>query len=285
MLQVQPDTLTGGTSGGVTKPYGKGKRLIILHAGSENGWVPNAELVFQSGGTSDDYHKDMDHQEFERWFKDQLLPNIPVNSIIAMDNASYHSRRYEPLPTSSWHKGDMISWLANKNIPFPAGSNKKALYIIIKQHKSKYLQYAIDEMAKSAGHKVVRLPVGHCELNPIEMAWAQVKGYAKQHNTQFTLEALEPLVKEGIAQVTPERWHSLVQHVREKVEDRHYEADRLSYVVTVPDFSICVGDSSAESDSDDSDDELNDSESESDISDEEDEELWGNSPLASVEGL
>uniref|UniRef100_A0A1X7VLI4 Tc1-like transposase DDE domain-containing protein n=1 Tax=Amphimedon queenslandica TaxID=400682 RepID=A0A1X7VLI4_AMPQE len=52
---VQPDTLTGGTSGGVTKPYGKGKRLIILHAGSENGWVPNAELAFQSGDTSDDY--------------------------------------------------------------------------------------------------------------------------------------------------------------------------------------------------------------------------------------
>ena len=103
----------------------------------------------------------MDHQEFERWFKDQLLPNIPVNSIIAMDNALYHSRRYEPLPTSSWHKSDMISWLANKNVPFPAGSNKKALYIIIKQHKSKYLNYAIDEMAKSAGHEVVRLPVGH----------------------------------------------------------------------------------------------------------------------------
>ena len=100
--------------------------------------------------------------------------------------------------------------------------------------------------------------------------------------TQFTLEALEPLVKEGIAQVIPERWHCLVQHVREKVEDRYYEADRLSYVVTVPEFSFRVGDSSTESD--DSDDELNDSESESDISDE-DEELWGNSPLASVDSL
>ena len=50
----------------------------------------------------------------------------------------------------------------------------------------------------------------------------------------------------------------------------------------MPDFSIYVGDSSAESDSDDSDDKLNDIESESDISDE---ELWGKSPLASVEGL
>ena len=94
------------------------------------------------------------------------------------------------------------------------------------------------------------------------MAWSQVKGY-KTHNTQFTLEALEPLVKDGIAKVSPERWYNLVQHVREKVEERYYEADRLSYVGTVPDFSIRVGDSSTESDSesDDSNNELNDSKS------------------------
>ena len=27
-------------------PSGKGKRLIILHAGWKEGWVPGAELVF-----------------------------------------------------------------------------------------------------------------------------------------------------------------------------------------------------------------------------------------------
>lgn len=27
----------------------------------------------------------------------------------------------------------------------------------------------------------MRLPVAHCELNPIEMAWAQVKGYVKDN--------------------------------------------------------------------------------------------------------
>ena len=36
-----------------------------------------------------------------------------------------------------------------------------------------------------AGHEVVRLPVGHCELNPIEMAWSQVKGYVKEHNKKY----------------------------------------------------------------------------------------------------
>ena len=39
-----------------------------------------------------------------------------------------------------------------------------------------------------AGHEVVRLPVAHCEMNPIEMAWNQVKGYARKHNKKYILE-------------------------------------------------------------------------------------------------
>lgn len=35
------------------------------------------------------------------------------------------------------------------------------------------------------GHEVVRLPVAHCELNPIEMAWAQVKDYIKANNRRY----------------------------------------------------------------------------------------------------
>ena len=29
-----------------------------------------------------------------------------------------------------------------------------------------------------AGHKVIRLPPYHCELNPIELAWAAEKNFA-----------------------------------------------------------------------------------------------------------
>ena len=41
-----------------------------------------------------------------------------------------------------------------------------------------------------AGHEVVRLPVAHCELNPIEMAWSQVKGYVKEHNKTYVTEVV-----------------------------------------------------------------------------------------------
>lgn len=71
-------------------PCSRGKRLIILHAGSENGWIPGGLLISSKSmkNSSADYHEDMDSQLFENWFRDQLLPNIPENSVIVMDNAS-----------------------------------------------------------------------------------------------------------------------------------------------------------------------------------------------------
>ena len=74
----------------------------------------------------------------EKWFETQLLPNIPPDSLIAMDNASYHSRRKEAMPTSSWRKGDMITWLMDKGIPYPDKNTKKILYDIIRKHKDQY---------------------------------------------------------------------------------------------------------------------------------------------------
>ena len=32
--------------------------------------------------------------------------------------------------------------------------------------------YQVDEMAREAGHEVIRLPPYHCHLNPIELLWA-----------------------------------------------------------------------------------------------------------------
>ena len=75
----------GGTKGGLRKPSGKGNRLILLHAGGENGWVGGAALVFQSKKASGDYHDEMMAQHFEEWFHDSLLPNVPCNSIIVIE--------------------------------------------------------------------------------------------------------------------------------------------------------------------------------------------------------
>ena len=40
-----------------------------------------------------------------------------------------------------------------------------------------HLQFNVYTMM--IGHEVVQLPVAHCELNPIEMIWSQVKGHVR----------------------------------------------------------------------------------------------------------
>jgi len=105
-------------SGGFRVPTGKGGRLIILHAGSKDGFVPDALLSFESKTRSKDYHEEMNGEVFLEWFKSQFLPGIPPNSCIVMDNASYHSVRREKLPTLKTRKADMQEWLSRNNIRY-----------------------------------------------------------------------------------------------------------------------------------------------------------------------
>ena len=103
----------------------------------------------------------------------------------------------------------MIEWLDGKGIPYPLKALKSEVFSII-QGLNLTPRYVVDEMAQTAGHEVVRLPVAHCTLNPIEMAWAQVKGHIKANNRAFTLTEVECLAWEGFEVVTQERWASLV---------------------------------------------------------------------------
>jgi transposase len=56
----------------VQKPTGKGERLIIMHAMTKNGWIPNAKLVFKSTRKTGDYHGQMNHDLFQ-YLRQNLL--------------------------------------------------------------------------------------------------------------------------------------------------------------------------------------------------------------------
>ena len=88
-------------------------------------------------------------------------------------------------------------------------------------------QYLTDVFASQHSRDVLRLPVGLCELNPIELVWAQVKGYAASHNKDFTMAGIEQLAREGITQVTAEKWANCVKHVIQEVEKHYRETDGI----------------------------------------------------------
>ena len=160
-------------SGGWKRPSGKGEKLIIVHAGTALGSVPECGNWFKSKTKSADYHDEMNAQHSLEWFETQLVPNIPPHFLIILDNAKYHNTVVEKVPTKSSRKEDMRQWLTRHGIPFNPNDLKRDLLCLIKASNIR-TKYKTDVIAEKFGHEVVRLPVARCELNPIEMAWATV---------------------------------------------------------------------------------------------------------------
>ena len=241
---------------GFKHSMGKGPRLIIVHAGGVAGWVSKSDLIFRAKSKSGDYHNEMNAEHFLDWFKHQLCPQIPMGSLIVMDNASYHNTQTEKIPTKSSRKSEMREWLSNHGIEFDDTDLKADLMKKIRDAKPDK-EFETDVIAANFTHSVLRLPVAHPELNPIELAWSLVKGYVAKNNKKFTLKEIESLVPEGIKKVTPPLWKKFVEHT-EKVEDEYWERDGLVEDV-VEEIMINVGD--------DSDDESSDEELEPDEDD------------------
>jgi len=196
----------------VNKPAGKGERLIIVNAITQEGWVDNAQLVFEAKRKTGDYHGQMDWDNFSRWFTDQLLPNIPKNSIIIMDNASYHNATEEnSFPKTNARKEILRKWLDDKGVPWGEDLLKSELYALCKTSEPKP-EYKINKIAEAAGHRVLRTPQYHPELQPIETCWGVIKNYMAQH-CDFTLLKLRNNLPLAFSQVTSETCRKLIAKI------------------------------------------------------------------------
>jgi transposase len=200
----------------VNKPSGKGPRLIIVNAITKDGWVDGAKLVFQAKTGTGDYHGQMNYENFFKWFVEQLLPNIPRNSIIIMDNAKYHNiLSDETFPTPRSYKHELQSWL-KKNYPELGLHNDKSmlkpeLYEICKKMAPPPV-FKIDQVAEKLGHKILRTPQYHCELQPIESCWGVVKNYCRDH-CEFTMKSLYKHLEIGFSKVTKATCQKIIKKV------------------------------------------------------------------------
>lgn len=73
-------------------PSNKRQIITIIHAGSENGWIPNNALLLSTKKKTDsslDYHKNTTAELFENCFKN-LLSNIPNTSVIVMSLIGFY---------------------------------------------------------------------------------------------------------------------------------------------------------------------------------------------------
>ena len=187
----------------------------MVHAGGAEGWVEGADLVFRSKTNSADYHDEMNSEYFIEWFNEQLLPNIPQNC-----NYTGHNKQKDKPPTTASRKNEIKKWLDNHNISYDEKTSRRRYW---NQPKPLYLT---DEAAEHRGHTVLRLPVAHCELNLIDLAWVSVKGYVAKQNKDFNLKEIERPTPEGFTHTTTDMWRNFCRHVVD-VENKYIEQNGI----------------------------------------------------------
>ncbi|XP_048488416.1 uncharacterized protein LOC125491173 [Plutella xylostella] len=236
---------------GVITDISKGKRWIIVHAGNEKGFVPNALLIFSGTNKQEDYHSEMNRHNFTKWITEKLIPNLKEPTIIVMDNAPYHSVVKNKAPTSASKVAEIKLWLLENNIPFDPATRKPLLLALVKKHKPTPI-YEIDELLGEHGHIVMRLPPYHCDLNPIELIWGQAKKAVASLNVGGG-KNIKELTEQAFEAITTEDWKNCCEHVK-KIEKEYYDRGSVLYE-NIDDLVIRVGsESSDESDSEEDSD-------------------------------
>nr|XP_053608001.1 uncharacterized protein LOC128673871 [Plodia interpunctella] len=228
---------------GIRKNDSAGQRWIIVHAGGETGFVEGADLLYKCKSSKGDYHDEMDTENYTKWLTEKLIPNLPPNSIVVIDNAPYHSKQLNKPPTMAARKQDMQNWLSERNITFDPRMTKAELnYIIIRNRPEK--EYLVDKLLEESGHEVLRLPPYQCDLNPIEYIWNLVKQRVADKNVDQSERQIEKLAREAIQSITQDDWKKEINHV-DRLRKAYWEKQGLE---DARELVINVNDDSDDSD-------------------------------------
>ncbi len=207
----------------VNKPSGVGPRLILVHAITEKGWVDGAQLVFEAKKRTGDYHGQMNWENFSKWFKTQLLPNIPPESIVILDNAKYHNVFDDDVvPSKSAKKEQLRHWLTRNGYPCREDMLKSELLELCTR-LAPTPEYKLDRLAAEHGISILRTPPYHPELQPIETCWAVVKNDMAD-NCDFTMAGLRNRLPEAFSKVTSDTCKEIISKVFDQ-EEKYWSED------------------------------------------------------------
>ncbi|GBP62542.1 hypothetical protein EVAR_21914_1 [Eumeta japonica] len=109
-------------------------------------------------------------------------------------------------------------------MPYDDNWRKCKLLEVVKNHKSEP-KYQIDEILKSHGHEVLRLPPYHSTLNPIELIWGIMKQKVAGKNVNRPASDIKSLTEEAFSQIGIDEWRKSCEHVI-KIENQFIEQDR-----------------------------------------------------------
>lgn len=186
-----------------TRLKAKDDNVVIIYAASETGCVPNALLVFRSFA--------MTYENYEKWLRSQLIPNLPENSVVVVNNASYHNKQHESSPSSNSKKSVLQQWLTERQIPFTSDMYKPQLYQLIRMNEDK--KFTIDLIMAEHNHTVIRLPPTHPDLNPIEIMWTTIMENVNNTKGQVYVSMISSLIMQKVNEIGEEEWQNVCAKV------------------------------------------------------------------------
>lgn len=228
-------------------------RYILAHAGTSDGFIENACLIYKANTVSGDEYAKKNFEFYQKWLDEKLLPNLPDRSVIVLDNTSFDNIFVETLPTMHADKSQMEAWLSSNNIPFKANLRQIELYDLIRQYKNAFTTYKIDNYIRSKGFEVLRLPPYHPELNAILNIWDTIKNEIV--TVDYDVAYTEKIIRQGVAKITGETWRNTCNIVIKKENEYlEYFDTGFIYIANLQDESKEETESESDSEGDDSDD-------------------------------
>jgi len=158
-----------------------------------------------------------------------LLPNIPSQAIVILDNARYHNvLDNEITPNKSSKKDQLRAWLTRNGYPWREDMLKFELLELCTR-LAPAPEFKLDQLAEQHGISILRTPPYHPELQPIETCWAVLKNHMADH-CDFTMAGLRERLPEAFAKVTAGTCKSIISKVFGQEEKYWAEDEKLDVI-------------------------------------------------------
>ena len=202
-----------------------------------------AKQIFKAESESGDYHKEMKANNFYRWVREKLIPNLPAKSVVIIDNAAYYNIQIDRCTTAATRKADIQAWMNRHHVAFTGDMFKPELLQLCKKNKPSP-SYVLDNLLREHGHDCLRLPAYHADLNAIELIWAKIKRFVATQNVTFKPAHVKLITGDAILSVSAADWVACCRHVQ-AVEQSYWETSMAveeeieKFIIKVTSLSPC----------------------------------------------
>lgn len=153
-----------------------------------------------------------------------MLPNLNVPSLIIMDNAAYHKTKPPgtPIPAKT-RKGEAIAFLTSKGVSVDPAMSAWAVKQELRKFIAKNVKSEVEQLAEAAGHRVIWTPPHFSDLQPTELAWAEIKeNIGRRYTKDTTLAQVKERLDNEFARLETFEGKVVIRKIINSV-DKHVE--------------------------------------------------------------